>query len=469
MNKKLKEACHSICELAKKKKLSFLTPGAENANLIISVPEKTLSLAKEAGFDFCCKAEILYMYVGTHWLAISQKNMAKLLAYIAIVGKIPPSHAKHYPFAEKIYKQFCFTCKDIDVQKPENIKINCANGTLLFEDTGITLQPFNSEDYFFSVLPYEYNKDAIAPEFKRVLDEALPTDGQMLLQEYIAAALMPRFNHQKALLLLGSGANSKSLIQSIISAALGKENIVERSIEGLCAEESRTIADLEGKLLNICSEMSQKFNLTNFKQIVAKDPIAARRLYGEPYTIYNYASLLFSCNELPRNIEYTDAYFRRLLILPFLNTIPEEKQDRTLGDRIIANELSGVLNWIIEGVERLLKQGYFTKCEIAENTLADYKIDSDSVASFLAEENYEKSTQPHDWMALKSLFDKYLVFCKEANCHSCSLRTFSARLKLAGFDTTRKSYGTAVCARKTAQEAPEPPVTLSPEWPDIED
>lgn len=272
----------------------------------------------------------------------------------------------------------------------------------------------------------------------------------MILQEYIASIFFPRSNHQKALLLYGHGGEGKSLIISIISAALGRDNVVERSVESLCAEESRTVADLENKLLNICYEMGSKFNISNFKRLVSKEPMTAKRLYMDPYTIYDYASLLFACNELPKNIEYTNAYFRRLMILPFLNQIPEEKQDRALGDRIVKNELSGILNWIIKGAERLLAQGCFSKSELVDGALTEYRVDADSVASFIDDSNYEKSTENKDCMTLKYLFEEYMNYCSESNCHACSRKTFSSRLKGLGFQLVRKSQGMFVLQKSTS-------------------
>lgn len=240
---------------------------------------------------------------------------------------------------------------------------------------------------------------------------------------------------------------------------MGRENITNRSLESLCAEESRTVCDLEGKLLNICSEISAKFNIENFKKIASKEPLTARRLYSEPYTLYNYATLLFSYNELPRNIEFTHGYFRRLLILPFLNIIPVKKQDKALADRIITNEIQGVLNWVIDGVKRLLVQNKFSKCEIAEKAMDQYKIDADSVASYLADNNYQKSSS--STIALKELFAQYLKYRKESNCHACALKTFSTRLKLAGIDVTRRAQGMVVHIQYVPPKMEKPEVITS--------
>lgn len=451
----------STCKIAEMQNISFesLNDDKSKAGLVVELVNATLRLVKDAGYDLAWKTGGYYIYCGSHWMQISLKEVSFLLSSIAKTGKIHTYTADHHRFKNEAINQFKSSVRDLKSQLSKSVKINCANGTLVFDTDGVYLQPYSKNDYFIYILNYNYKPEAQAPLFQKTLNEALPLDGQIILQEYIASVFLPNFNHEYVLFMYGMGANSKSVIQKILSAALGRENITNRSLESLCAEESRTICDLEGRLLNICSEMSPKFNIENFKKIASKEPVTARRLYGEPYTLYTYASLLFSCNELPRNIEFTHGYFRRLLILPFLNIIPEEKQDRTLADRIIATEIEGVLNWIVEGVKRLLVQGKFSKCEIAEKAMEQYKVDADSVASYLADNNYQKSH--NNTIALKQLFAEYLKYCKESNCHSCALKTFSSRLKLAGIDVVRRAQGMVVHVKYVPPIMEEPQIITS--------
>lgn len=452
MKSNIKSILNSLITTARNSNQRIVMPEKKekmnNKVLVVNVVEQAMSLIKSNGYDTSWHGGKHYFYNGKYWEQLSKENIKKFLSSLAMAYGVPKGIASYYEFPDDLHKQFQSVSRDMSTPSSDAIKINSQNGTLTFGKDGVHMVPFNKQDCMTYALGYDYNPEGTAPEFMRVLDDALPVEGQRLLQEYIASIFLPNFNHQKALLLYGKGGEGKSLIISIISAALGRENIVERSIESLCALESRTVADLEGKLLNICSEMNSKFNLASFKQLVSKDPITARRLYGEPYTIYSYASLLFSCNELPKNIEHTNAYFRRLLILPFLNSIPEEKQDRSLGERIIKNELPGVLNWIVGGVKRLLEQGHLSKCEFAEEALTNYRTQSNSVALFLEEGNYEKTTDVQESISLKELFNMYKEFCSEANYHPCGKITFSNRLENAGYTVKRVAQGMTVLIKQ---------------------
>ena len=142
-------------------------------------------------------------------------------------------------------------------------------------------------------------------------------------------------------------------------------------------------AKLANKLVNYGSEINGKLESAIFKQLVSGEPVEARLPYGEPFTLKQYAKLIFNCNELPKDVEHTNAYFRRFLIIPFDVTIPEHEQDKNLHTKIIEKELSGVFNWVLEGLNRLLEQKKFSDCEAAQQAVEEYKIECDSVQMFL--------------------------------------------------------------------------------------
>src|SRR4029078_2469053 len=121
------------------------------------------------------------------------------------------------------------------------------------------------------------------------------------------------------------------------------------------------------------------------------EAVEARCPYGMPFIMAEYAKLIFNCNELPKDVEQTNAYFRRFLIVPFNVTIPEDEQDKELSKKIIANELSGIFNWVLDGLKRLLVQKNFSNSDAIDQQLKEYEKNSDSVRMFLEDEGYEKS------------------------------------------------------------------------------
>ena len=192
--------------------------------------------------------------------------------------------------------------------------------------------------------------------FQKYLNQVLPEkELQNIVAEFFGYIFTKGLKMEKAMLLYGSGANGKSVLFDIMNALLGKENISNFSLSNLLEEHNRAL--IAYKLLNYGSEINATKTSDEFKNLVSTEPIQARLKYGNSFTMENYAKLAFNCNELPKDFDHQNAYFRRLLIVPFRVTIPEADQDKTLANKIIKNELAGVFNWIIDGLKRLTQNG----------------------------------------------------------------------------------------------------------------
>jgi putative DNA primase/helicase len=248
------------------------------------------------------------------------------------------------------------------------------------------------------------------------------------------------------LILYGTGANGKSVFFEVVNALLGTQNISSYSLQSLTNENGYFRAKIANTLVNYASEINGKLESSIFKQLVSGEPVEARLPYGQPFILKQYAKLIFNCNELPKDVEHTNAYFRRFLIIPFDVTIPPDKQDKNLHTKIIESELSGVFNWVLDGLQRLLKQKSFSNCDAAKNAVDQYRIESDSVQMFLRENEYSVSNQ-HE-TPLKEVYNEYKSFCIENGFRACSNQTFADRLRNCGYNTHRKSIGTVINASK---------------------
>jgi len=266
-------------------------------------------------------------------------------------------------------------------------------------------------------------------------------ESRKVLAEYMGYIFLKndKIKEEKVLFLYGSGANGKSVFHEIINALLGIQNTSQYSLRELTNESGYYRAMIGQKLVNYAPEIDGKLQCAAFKQLASCEPISARLPFGQPMQISNYAKLIFNANELPKDIEQTNAFFRRFLIIPFNVTIPENEQDKQLHTKIIDNELPGVFNWILEGLDRLLEQKKFSDCKVSKNALETYKTQSDSVLMFVEEEAYQSSNTSE--IPLKELYYDYKAFCDQNSHRRCSNRTFSQRLKNAGYESGRNMQG----------------------------
>jgi putative DNA primase/helicase len=344
-------------------------------------------------------------------------------------------------FREELLKQFISSAH---LERPVtngDVQINLQNGTLEIASRP-RLRAHRPEDFITYQLPYVYDLEATAPLFSRYLFEVLPdASAQRVLAEFLGYVFIKNgtLKLEKALLLYGPGANGKSVLFEVVKALLGNDNLSSYSLSSLTNESGYYRAEIANKLVNYASEINGNLEAARFKALVSGEPIEARRPYGQAFILEDYARLIFNTNELPRDVEHSLAYFRRFLIIPFNVVIPEARQDKELAKRIIATELPGVFNWVLEGLQRVLIQRNFSPCELADRELADFKKTSDSVLMFLEENGYKP--HPTEIKVLKSLYQDYRAFCLEDGYRPTSKKVFTKRLIDAGFVTERRNIG----------------------------
>ena len=157
--------------------------------------------------------------------------------------------------------------------------------------------------------------------------------------------------------------------------------------------------------------------------------------------MHKYAKLAFNTNELPRDVEHSEAYFRRCLPIPFQAVIPEDEQNPELADEIIKEELSGVFNWVLNGLESLLAKKKFTESDLIKSALKQYRHETDSVALFLEEIPYGKVSEQSRATPLKEIYQVYRQFCIENGFKAVSSGTLRKRLFALGFESARTKVG----------------------------
>jgi putative DNA primase/helicase len=412
--------------------------------LVLSI-ENVRNVAGKNNWGLCKNHDFIYLYNGSYWANIDKEAFQKFLGDAAERMEVPKFSAKLYLFREKLFKQFL---SEAYLPAPEANKdlvcINLKNGTFEITPEGTKMRPFNSSDFMTYQLPFEYDKEAQAPQFQAYLDRVLPDkQRQMVLAEYLGFVFIKNGNstikEEKTLLLYGSGANGKSVFFEIVNALLGEENVSSYSLQSITNENGYYRAKLANKLVNYASEINGKLETSLFKAMVSGEPVEARLPYGEPFLLKQYAKLIFNCNELPKDVEHTNAFFRRFLIIPFDVTIPELEQDKQLHTKIIRNELSGVFNWVLEGLNRLLKQKGFSNCDAVNLALERYKTESDTVQLFINEKEYQFS--PNGSKLIKDLYFEYQNFCNDDGFCPLNKSNFIKRLRGLGIRIEKKNIG----------------------------
>ncbi len=357
--------CAPDSDVAQSIQKKLLKMKVNEKHYVIFTIEEIARLAERNDWGLCRNQNEIYLYNRMFWSRLDVDAFQKFLLKASERMGVPIVSSKYYQFGKKLFEQFMMQSYLQSPAANSNVVlINLLNGTYEIKNGQGKLREFCKDDFLTHQLPFEYNPDAAAPLFDIYLSKVQPDESaRKVLAEYIGYLFIKTGNtilkEEKALMLYGGGANGKSVFFEIVNALLGAENVICHSLQDLTDGSGYYRAQLANKLVNYASEINGKLESSIFKQLVSGEPVSARLPYDKPFHLTQYARLIFNCNELPRGNEFTDAYFRRFLIVPFDVTIPPEEQIKDLHSRIIENELAGVFNWVLRGLARLLKQNGF--------------------------------------------------------------------------------------------------------------
>jgi len=316
-------------------------------------------------------------------------------------------------------------------------------GLIAAENCVIDLEEQTSRDHspeyhFLSRLGCEFNPEATAPRFTAFLQEVVPSETERAkLQEYAGYTLMHwSLPYHKALFLVGPTASGKSTFLDTINAMLGESTVSSLTPQQLTGERFSG-AELFGKWANIRNDIPAATveNTGAFKEVIGGDPMKAERKRKDPFMFEPTAKHLYAANELPATETDDEAFYRRILLVPFPETIPEAERDKHLDDKL-QDELPGVLNWAIEGLQRLLANGGFTGDRSPGRTQDTWQKWSDSVSRFKDAAIDEGGS---DAIAKSKLYAAYLEFCRQEGIPSDTQHSLTRGLKQEGL-TDGKEY-----------------------------
>ena len=219
--------------------------------------------------------------------------------------------------------------------------------------------------------------------------------------------------------LYGDGSNGKSTFLDVLADLFGSYAMNAQSETITARRQSDSpradIARLKGARLVTISECPADVWLDEaiVKQLTGGDTVTARYLYGREFEFKPEFKLIMATNYKPR-IRGTDSgIWRRIRLVPFTQTIPEDKQDLQLPDKLRA-ELPGILNWALEGLRRWMqasaggKRRGLPPCAAVDNATAEYRGEQDRLKQFL-----EDCTEPALGYTVQAgiLYQTYRAWC----------------------------------------------------------
>ncbi|TVL95371.1 MAG: hypothetical protein CV087_24385, partial [Candidatus Brocadia sp. WS118] len=201
--------------------------------------------------------------------------------------------------------------------------------------------------YSLSQKPFPYNPQARSKHFARFINAVTYQQDRTTAVDIIAYTFLRYPNkHEQYFILIGVGANGKSVYTGIITALHGPENISNVPLKDLVKGDFG-LGDLENKAVNIDTELSTRFvqDMSILKKLTGRAPIRIDVKHKQAHDAILHSKLIFNTNQFPDNPDDSDARFRREVTLPFPNQFIGEEEDPDLLDKLTTKEeLSGIFN-----------------------------------------------------------------------------------------------------------------------------
>lgn len=419
--------------------------------IVASTPEKSFAKTEflivhpKFGFKYPNEDKIAkYLIEKYNFKTIYGKKSEELYAFDGKIYTTEKARAIVKTECEKILQEYCKTKHVTEIL--DKIKRSTEVDRKLFDDIDLKyiplengvynleenkLYPYDSKIPFRFYIPVKYNPTSKCPIFFKFLEETLLPEDIPVIKQWFGFSMYRKYFIKKGLICTGIKDTGKTILLKVLVRFIGQENTCGLSLQRITSEDTFALANLYCKLQNVYDDLSSK-DLNNgggFKIVTGGGYISGEYKFGDDFSFLNYAKQTFACNKIPPIKDDDGAYLERWMPIEFLNQVPEEEQDNFLFEKLTTpEELSGILNWALEGLNELLKNGKFSYTRSKEQVKNIMERSSNPLIQFgvdcLIESQGEKVTK-------EEMFELYTLWANKTNSPRLSKEQLGRQLERA--------------------------------------
>jgi len=295
------------------------------------------------------------------------------------------------------------------------------------------IAPFTPKKIFFNKVPLNYVPEQRCPLITQFFKDILPDEEDLqVIFEMFGFLLLKEYTIEKAVMFNGIGRNGKTKTLKLMENFIGTPNVCNVPI-GSMQKDNFDLEDLFGKLLNSAGDVG-KTSLKDtgcFKELTGRDGVNLKRKFKRTLRFVNYAKHIFACNDLPIVYDNTEGFWskwilidfpfefktrKEILALPIDQQLNKKEIDVNILDKISTQEeLNGLLNEALDGLDRIFKNKDFSYTKGTEYIKTTWKRRANSFLAF-CEDCLEEDGSGH--IAKFRLRKEYGAYCRKHDLKS---------------------------------------------------
>ena len=278
----------------------------------------------------------------------------------------------------------------------------CRNGCIDLR-TGVLL-PANRAHLMTRGVYTNYVPETRSDEWERFLAETLPDPEVLEFTQRLTGSMLFAGDVENLLpIFFGKGKNGKSTFTGAVQDVLGDYAIT--APEGLLIMQKydphpERLAVLRGRRLVVSSELEKRATLAEglVKMLTGGEKISARHLNRDRFEFAPSHHLLLVTNHKPKITGTDPAIWRRVLLVPFTETVAADRRIVNLRRILVAEHAEAILAWLVDGAFMWHRDGLGTSLAVTEATNA-YRRDEDVLTAFMHERT-EKADGQFVWLSV---------------------------------------------------------------------
>lgn len=290
-------------------------------------------------------------------------------------------------------------------------------------DTG-ECREHSAGDLITKCAPVNYEADARCPKWEQIVGESQFGDEDTVayIQKLFGKALMGSVSDDEFYIFGFATRSGKSLITGTIEKMLGtgkdgyacnsQGDVFEQQRKGFSGSARSNIAMMRGRRFVVAHEPSEGtvLDASLLKQMTGGDEITVRDVYESSGSFSFTATIVLVTNHPPVIRDGTVAESDRIRVVPFENHIPDRERDQSLKEEFAKPEnLSGILDWCLEGLHRYKDEGIEPGKRVLNATL-DFSLRSNWTRTFIDD---RLVSAPGNRIQVKDVYSAFLSWGEE--------------------------------------------------------